>query len=757
MQQPKEDYQLQDFIDGRVEVPAREEKAPAPAKSRQPGISVIVPVYNGARFIAACIESLLAQSCPPQEILIVDDLSDDGTAEIAQKYEKVTVLRLKKRSGAGTARAEGIKVARGELVAFLDADCTAPPAWLETFLKRFEDNPEMVSFGSGYRHRSSIGFFGHVSRIEDEYCCHIAERHAHCTTLLGGNMIARRQVLSLARSGRDQLLFRKIASGEDTIVAHDLRELGPTLFFTGNEVDHAARPGRGYFTRHINRGFSGLTQILHRFERKEGEGGMAQYGGPAFYLGTIILPFALLGLIAAPILGIYAAAGWGVASGIAGLALLAAHFRLTRDFFTFVAASNDRQGPESRLSGFQMVIVRGLMSVRTALWALGCFVALRDLAAEKLRLWGRVIASVAHFWRPGKISRLFFFVTAQCNARCSFCFNLDNVVNWSKRKPVELKLEEIEKLAKSFGRLPYITMSGGEPYVRPDLAEVCEAFYRNAKTQWITIPSNGALTQHVVEKTREILVRCPGMFLTVQMSVDGMAKEHDESRKIKGGFDAMARTLVHLARLRRQHPNLRLQINTCYDDFNKDVFHELIRYCEEHFQVDQQLFYLIRDGEKLITTENNHLAREFLLFLADNEKRTWKDGKKSLWNRAIRALQGLTYADMYRIKVKQEFLRKCFATRKFVTLYDDGKITPCEVLEDVDYGNVRDHDLDIYKLLGQKSVEDYYEDEIVGKKCNCEWQCQIPMNMLYDPRMVGRIARAVVDPDRAVDRFIRRN
>ena len=366
---------------------------------------------------------------------------------------------------------------------------------------------------------------------------------------------------------------------------------------------------------------------------------------------------------------------------------------------------------------------------------------------NRLRVTWNVLCSVTHFWRPGRVSKLFYFVTSQCNARCSFCFNLDNVVNWQERKSEELTLEEVRQVARKFGRLPWLTMSGGEPFVRPELVEIVEAFYNDAKTQWVTIPSNAALTRQVVSKTSRILERCPGIFLAVQVSLDSMYEDHDQSRKITGGFAQMTATLEELGALRKVHPNLRIQIATCYDDFNLERIPEIIEYTRSNFDYDQQIFYLIR-GDELITRSNRHLAESYLKLLMENEEHEWRSNRRTLWHRAIRAFQSVVYGDALAIKLEEKFVRPCHATRKFATLYDNGQVSPCELLEKVDYGNVRDFDYDFHALTGQKEVQRFYREEIVEKKCNCEWMCALPINMLYDPASYPRLARSFLFPDR---------
>lgn len=86
-------------------------------------ISVIMPVFNGGKFIAEAIESVLSQSYSDWELIIVDDGSTDGTADIVKRYESNKVHYVyQTNQGPSNARNKGINLARGEFIAFLDAD-----------------------------------------------------------------------------------------------------------------------------------------------------------------------------------------------------------------------------------------------------------------------------------------------------------------------------------------------------------------------------------------------------------------------------------------------------------------------------------------------------------------------------------------------------------------------------------------------------------------------------------------------------------
>ena len=107
-------------------------------------VSVIVPVYNGAEFVAATIESALAQTCPA-EIIAIDDGSTDETARILEGFApRIRVIHQPNR-GLAAARNAGIAAATGEYVALLDADDLWEPTFLEVAAARLATTPAAIS------------------------------------------------------------------------------------------------------------------------------------------------------------------------------------------------------------------------------------------------------------------------------------------------------------------------------------------------------------------------------------------------------------------------------------------------------------------------------------------------------------------------------------------------------------------------------------------------------------------------------------
>lgn len=106
-------------------------------------ISAIIPIYNRANLVGRALDSVLAQSIAPQEIIVVDDGSTDGVETLLREnYPAVKYIRQENR-GPSAARNTGIKAARGEWLAFLDSDDEWLPRKLEQQVAALKNNPQM--------------------------------------------------------------------------------------------------------------------------------------------------------------------------------------------------------------------------------------------------------------------------------------------------------------------------------------------------------------------------------------------------------------------------------------------------------------------------------------------------------------------------------------------------------------------------------------------------------------------------------------
>ncbi|MCF7861260.1 glycosyltransferase [Candidatus Woesearchaeota archaeon] len=172
-------------------------------------VSVIIPVYNEERNIGSLIESLIKSDYPKHkyEIIIIDNNSTDRTYSIAQKYN-VKLIKQNKTQSSYASRNLGIKEAKGDILAFTDADCIVDKNWLKKSVDILQKNP-IIDIIAG-----QVKF---VTRSENFYsyydkCVHLNQenyvRNGRCAT---ANMITRKE--AFIKNG----LFRgDYVSGGDT-------------------------------------------------------------------------------------------------------------------------------------------------------------------------------------------------------------------------------------------------------------------------------------------------------------------------------------------------------------------------------------------------------------------------------------------------------------------------------------------------------------------------------------------------------------
>ncbi len=110
-------------------------------------VSIIIPTYGRVKDIEKAVESILKIDYANYEIIVVDDASKDNTMEILKKFKtkKLRIIQRKHNGGPAAARNDGIKAARGKLIAFTDSDCTVSINWIKTLAKFLDTLPGDVA------------------------------------------------------------------------------------------------------------------------------------------------------------------------------------------------------------------------------------------------------------------------------------------------------------------------------------------------------------------------------------------------------------------------------------------------------------------------------------------------------------------------------------------------------------------------------------------------------------------------------------
>lgn len=117
-------------------------------------VSVIVPIYNVERFLERCFESIINQTYKYFEIIAIDDGSTDNSAaildEMAQKDSRIKAVH-QKNAGVAVTRNNGMKLAQGEFILFVDSDDTISPLGMERLVKKAVESDLDIAYGAGFR------------------------------------------------------------------------------------------------------------------------------------------------------------------------------------------------------------------------------------------------------------------------------------------------------------------------------------------------------------------------------------------------------------------------------------------------------------------------------------------------------------------------------------------------------------------------------------------------------------------------------
>ncbi|MDP2790400.1 MAG: glycosyltransferase family A protein [Rectinemataceae bacterium] len=190
-----------------------------------PVVSVIIPLYNKARFIEKTLRSVIAQEYADFEVIVIDDGSKDDGADRAEALGdiRIKVLRFP-NGGVSTARNRGIQSARSEFVAFLDADDYWEPQFLSSLLMAFKKNPEVVAaFCAILEGSARINRMPKVGSIIEDYPKWFIRTNGR--GLWSSNLMARKDALERAGGFPEG-----VQNGEDTDTWFRLSFQGPIAY-----------------------------------------------------------------------------------------------------------------------------------------------------------------------------------------------------------------------------------------------------------------------------------------------------------------------------------------------------------------------------------------------------------------------------------------------------------------------------------------------------------------------------------------------
>jgi MoaA/NifB/PqqE/SkfB family radical SAM enzyme len=319
------------------------------------------------------------------------------------------------------------------------------------------------------------------------------------------------------------------------------------------------------------------------------------------------------------------------------------------------------------------------------------------------------------------------FVTARCNSACKTCFY------WRRLNGPgpEMSIDEITTLAPQLRGVVWLAITGGEPFLRSDLADILRIMVADARPAYLTLATNGSFPDRIGPTLLPVLTARRRLPVTVSVSLDGLGKLHDSLRGLEGGFDKACGSIKELRRLQAGYPGLRLRVCTCYNALNQDTIEEIPAFLRKEFGEVAWDFSLVRGtprepaaAEGVDIRRYFQLKRKYLPAFAGASGGSLAGMIASAKNRMVARVQEQVVCG------KAKAVPRCRAGSVSAVIRENGEVIACETGEEkYRLGSLREGlSLDAVMRSGPAEAA---RKQIRDSRCMCGHECNLTSNLIF--------------------------
>jgi MoaA/NifB/PqqE/SkfB family radical SAM enzyme len=319
---------------------------------------------------------------------------------------------------------------------------------------------------------------------------------------------------------------------------------------------------------------------------------------------------------------------------------------------------------------------------------------------------------------------LVLFINSICNMKCEHCFY------WtSLNKKDDLTLEELLALSRSMGHIENLNLSGGEPFLRKEFAEVCRQFIRHNGVKQIYVPTNGYFTDRTIAALRSVLEEPSLDLFVVELSLDGMPEFHDNFRVARHSFEKAMQTYDALAALQKEDPRLRIHANSCATAINLGEIRQLTTFLFDRCPaMEHHNLAIIRGDRKNPSLSGPTLQQYEELY--EYIRRLWAPRERSRYGALVEPL--LQHVKVRTLREGRQVV-PCRAGKLSAVVYANGDVSVCETHAPI--GNLR-----------QKSFPEIWNSpeaaklrrSIENRECYCSLEIAMWSSIVYQPVQLVR-------------------
>ena len=316
------------------------------------------------------------------------------------------------------------------------------------------------------------------------------------------------------------------------------------------------------------------------------------------------------------------------------------------------------------------------------------------------------------------------FINSICNLSCEHCFY------WKElNQRNDLSYEEFEKLSLELGTFENLNLSGGEPFIRPEFAEICELFINNNNVRNIYVPTNGYFTDRTEKALRKLMQNKKLEMFTCEISLDGMPEYHDKFRGNPQSFKKAMETYEMLARLNAEDPRFQIHANTVAMSENMDEIWQLTEYLHDNCpSIEHHNLAVIRGDRKNPSLQGPHLQKYKELYRHVVE--VWSDREKRRFGGSVEPM--LQWAKVKTIETESQYI-PCKAGVLTGVVYANGDVSVCE--QHFPLGNLRDKSF--FEIWDSEPAQKL-RAQIKAKACYCTNEVFMWSSIVFQPVQLTR-------------------
>ena len=332
-------------------------------------------------------------------------------------------------------------------------------------------------------------------------------------------------------------------------------------------------------------------------------------------------------------------------------------------------------------------------------------------------------------------------VSFKCNSRCKTC-------NIFKKRSEDLSLEEWRKIFKNLGKdLFWVTISGGEPFLRNDLQELVCSLYDYCQPSIINIPTNGILKESIPGIVRHIALHCKNSQIVINLSFDEIEDKHDAIRGVPGNYAKAVETLTALKAL--DPSNISTGIHTVISKFNVTRIPDIYRHLQT-LNPDSYITEIAEEREEL-NTIGTDISPEYQDYThaVDFLNQELAEDHFNRVGKITRAFRIEYYQMVKRILKEQRQVIPCYAGFASAQIAPDGDVWMCCIKAE-SIGNLRNADYDFKKIWFSEKAK-IVRQRIKNRECYCPLANASYTNMLHSLKSLFRVGWNFIKSNEATD------